>query len=137
MRVGFPRHRIGAGAIRCPATRESGNGKVKASPEEMHWAGFSYKSCSELVENRVYRKQDPPELLGGFRVVRGVQPILVKGNWIGNFDRHPPDFHLNLFETKHLHEVLVEIGHRARCEGESFLCPLACLKHKLMSYEVE
>src|SRR4029077_12316565 len=54
VRIGFSRDGISARSFRRPATRESGNCKVKASPEEMHRTGLSYKTRPELVEDRIY-----------------------------------------------------------------------------------
>src|SRR6266853_3384874 len=63
--------------------------------------------------------------------------ILIKGNRIGDFDRHPPDFDVDPRGSKHFHKFPIELGYRPRRQRERFYYSVTCLEHELVPQEVK
>src|ERR1700730_17411019 len=103
----------------------------------MHRAGFSNESGPELVEDCIHRQQDAPEFLYRCAIIGRMYPILIEGNWIGDFDRHSPDLDVDIRRSKHLLEFLEELGHGAWRKRERLNESVIRFQHKLMLYEVK
>src|SRR5215813_8936920 len=103
----------------------------------MDRAGLAHEARPEFVEYVVHRRQDSPEAIRTLWIVGGVRCVLIKRNWIGYFNGHPPDVNIDFRRVKHTHHVLVEVSHSARCEGKRLDNAVARVKHELVIDEVE
>jgi hypothetical protein len=61
-----------------------------------------------------------------------MNPILIKGNRIRNFDRHSPDFDVNPRGFKHSHKFAIELGYRSGSQRERFYYSVTGFEHQLM-----
>src|SRR5215469_7106486 len=53
-----------------------------------------------------------------FRIVRGMNAVGVKGNWVWNLNRHLPDLNLDAASMQGRHEIMKELSYRARLKGQ-------------------
>src|SRR5208283_624528 len=108
-----------------------------APPEEMHWAGFAYEACPELLQYRINPYQDAPEAMRGLRVVRRVNLVFLEGNWIGNLTRRGPDAHIHAKLAKRRHEAAVELSYALRFQCERSHAAVAGFDDQLVFDEIE
>ena len=110
---------------------------IEAAPEEMHRARLAEKSRAELLEHPIHVDEDAPELLRVTGIISRVLAVLVKRNWVGELDRHRPDPDFQPERFQPVHDLVVEIGNRARPERQAFRPPVAHLYVQAMIDEIE
>ena len=103
----------------------------------MYRAALADELRAELLENRIYGKQDAPESSRGFRIVGIVLPVLIEANGIGNFDRHRPDLDIDSSGPEHGEAFLVKLGHGAGLKRKFLHNGIAGFKNELVMDEVE
>src|SRR5207237_1401900 len=110
---GLGESRRGGGGRSCrgrgKTARKGGEGKGEAAPEEMYGAGLADETRAELLKDAVHGDKDLPELARIFRMVRGMNAILVKGNRVRDFHGHSPNLDVDSGRTKHPQKVLVKV----------------------------
>src|SRR6266436_2266621 len=114
VRIRFPSDRVRLYPLRRAPSREARRRQIKAPPEKMHGACFSYEPGAELFEDSFAAHEDPPESIRVFGIIRGVLRILIERDRVGNLDRHLPDLHRNPQRSQSRHELAIKIGHRTR-----------------------
>ena len=78
-----------------------------------------------------------PEPARIFRMVRGMNAILVKGNRVRDFHGHSPNLDVDSGRTKHPQKVLVKVRDRAGRERNGFDLAIVGLQHQLVVEEIE
>src|SRR5215471_16075246 len=63
--------------------------------------------------------------------------ILIEGYRIGDFNRHPPDPHLNVARSQHARDFLIEVGHRHCSQRQYAAGAVTLLQYKLVVDEVK
>src|SRR5579884_2394682 len=103
----------------------------------MDRTGLADEPRAENLEYLVNRNQRAPETPRIFRIIRSMNPVLIEGNWIGNFHRHLPDFHVDVEGMKRRHELAIEIGNGTRRQRNGLNCGIAGTDDELMLKKIK
>src|ERR1700678_4138801 len=103
----------------------------------MHRTDLPKKVRREDFEQTIRMRENPPEPVRVFRVIRSVCPVLLKGNWIGDFHRQRMNLHRNAEHSKTALKFLVEIRNRLRPQRDRDVSARTQSKMQIMAHEVE
>src|SRR5580700_154953 len=109
MRIGFARHCIRPRPLRCATSRKPRNREIEAAPEKVNRAALSNETTAELLEYGVDGYQDAPESVRIFRIVRFVDAILGKRDWVRHLIRRGMDLYVQAERVERAHDIIVEI----------------------------
>src|SRR6202035_5445051 len=95
------------------------------------------KAGAKVFEDFMGADQNSPEAVCVFWIVRCALCILIERDGVGNFNRHLPDFHMNVERLQTSHELVVKIGDRFWRKRHFSFRVLAGSNQQLVMDEVE
>src|ERR1700677_3615231 len=93
VRVRLASDRVGSRPVGRLSAGEARHRQIETSPEKMHGADFADKSVAEFLEDLIDPYQDAPEFVHRFRIVSGVNGVVLERNRIGNLTRLRPNLY--------------------------------------------
>src|SRR5580700_3624566 len=107
MRIGFARHCIRPRPLRCATSRKPRHREIEAAPEKVNRAALSNETTAELLEYGINGHQDTPESVRILRIVRFVNAILGKWDWVCHFIRRGMDLYVQAERMQRAHDIVV------------------------------
>src|SRR5437762_8959186 len=129
--------RDSSGVRRFRTSRETGHRQIKASPKEMHGTAFATKSRAELLEHAIALRQNAPESIGLFAVVRAMLFIFIERNRICYFIRQLVDRHREVELVEILHHGAIKVRNRTRLQFNRSQIAIARLNAELVFDEIK
>src|SRR6266568_2324639 len=137
MRVGFPRHAIGPWTLWRAPSRKKGECQVEAAPEKMDGAALADKSGPECFKDFVRLRQDAPEAVSIFCIIRGMHKIFITADGICHFTWQRVDDHIDIEGAQSFHKLAVKIRDRAWYQWHDLCSALAGLNEEVVIDEVK
>src|SRR5262249_41411347 len=127
VRISLSGDGVGFRTFRRQPARKTSDGQVKTSPEKMYRAALADEARAKLLHYLVHLHEGTPKTIRIFRVIRSVNLVFFKANWIRYFDRHGPNLDLHAETVQRCHDFSVKIRYGLRPQFEGSCSTIAAL----------